>query len=805
MMPNRDRHHVAVRPGSRGTASFAQRVLHRLPLWHWLVAAVVIAELCSREPEIEACVFAQRNSEPDAAQLCEQAWQDTRDEGAAVSGAFDALRTKDDDGLRRWARRASMTLEGARILHLWGQRQFELGDLTGAETTLRRVLALRVDRDPLRATNTAWTLLQLVRNSQPVEESIKLARLAWDQASRGHHPLPRAYAASALADLLIDLGELTAADAVIRRMDPRDSRALKAVAEGSLRAAQGRTELAVTLLGRAYDPSPTDHGSGRPLDARVRLAQALLQLKRIAAAWSAVEGAFESKQRVGGGAIDLQSRLTAVEAEVLLAEGRSDAALARVEHGLAMSSRDSARVRLLNVRGDALVQRGDVAGAEQTWREAADIVESWRASIPSSELRSGLLAHHRHALEALLESTAARGDVAGALEVTRRMVGRGLLDRLRQREVAGTERSLEHTGQKARSLPAGSNDPGAPASPPGRKPRADADATIDNVLRRLDAQRERAATIATAPDLIDATHDMVAIMSGARSTWAIRRRHGLWSIDRVGDRASIAGLVEAYRRAIDDTEVAENLGDALFPLATVPSDGAPLVVLVDRELADVPLAGLRVGGRYLVEHAPILELLAPDLLFAAIRERTWDRPVVLGDPSGDLASAAAEADAVARALAVEPSRGNTATRGALASGSAARVLHVAAHSTVGNGEAALVLSDGTLSSLEIVRRRIAPRLAVIATCRSQVDDDPATSLVAAFLAAGAAGVIGVKRALDDVDGAELMREFYRAGGADDPMRALAAAQRAAIARHHLPHSWAAVSFFGVGSWISNQE
>src|SRR6185436_1551108 len=196
-----------------------------------------------------------------AAALCERAWQDTHDEGAAVSGAFDALRTKDDAALRRWARRASMTLEGARILHIWGQRQADLGELAGAETTLRMALALRVNRDPQRALNTAYNLLQLVRSSQPVEESIRLARLAWDQAARGRHPLGRAFAASALADLLIDLGELNAADAVIRRMDPKDSRALKDVAEGSLRAAQGRTEFAVTLFGRAYDFHPADPGS----------------------------------------------------------------------------------------------------------------------------------------------------------------------------------------------------------------------------------------------------------------------------------------------------------------------------------------------------------------------------------------------------------------------------------------------------------------------------------------------------------------------------------------------------------------
>jgi len=229
------------------------------------------------------------------------------------------------------------------------------------------------------------------------------------------------------------------------------------------------------------------------------------------------------------------------------------------------------------------------------------------------------------------------------------------------------------------------------------------------------------------------------------------------------------------------------------------------VVLVDRELADVPLPGLWVDGAYLVEHAPILEVLAPELLFVPMRQRTWDPPVVLGDPGGDLRNAAAEVDAVAGKLGVEPMRGTRATRDALGNAAGARVVHVAAHSRTGNGEAALMLADGAFSSLDIVRQKIAPRLAVIATCRSHVDDDPATSLVAAFLAAGASGVIGVKRTLDDADGAALMSEFYRLGGADDPLHALAAVQRAAIAQGRPPHAWATVSFFGASAWITNRS
>jgi len=239
----------------------------------------------------------------------------------------------------------------------------------------------------------------------------------------------------------------------------------------------------------------------------------------------------------------------------------------------------------------------------------------------------------------------------------------------------------------------------------------------------------------------------------------------------------------------------------LFPVERLPAPGQPLVVVLDRDLADVPLAGLRTGGRYLIEHAPIVELLAPELIFAAKPDRPWGAPVVVGDPVGNLPAAASEATAVARALGVAPAIGARATRAQVTAAATARVLHVATHSAVEDGLAAFVMNDGSMSSYEIVAQHIAPRLAVIATCRSQVDDDPEHSLVAAFLAAGSAGVIGAKRAIDDAEGAALVKAFYVAGGADDPITALAQAQRAAIHNGLPPHAWAAFSFFGTGGWL----
>jgi CHAT domain-containing protein len=223
--------------------------------------------------------------------------------------------------------------------------------------------------------------------------------------------------------------------------------------------------------------------------------------------------------------------------------------------------------------------------------------------------------------------------------------------------------------------------------------------------------------------------------------------------------------------------------------------------MLDRELSDVALAGLRVAGRYLVEYAPIVEVLAPDLLFAPVPGRPWRPAIAVGDPRGDLLAAAREVRAAASMTGGRAYVGAEATRAAVVAGSDAFLLHVATHASQASGEAAFLLRDGALPTNEIVAQRIAPRLAVIATCRSQVDDDPAGSLVAAFLAAGAPGVIGVKRSLDDSDGAALMANLYRLHGAEDPVRALALAQRAAIAANRPPGAWATVSFFGVGGWV----
>jgi tetratricopeptide (TPR) repeat protein len=737
---------------------------------------------CPAPRIVQDCLDAERSDSAATPDLCERAWNDTRNEEAAASGAYHALKTGDEATLKRWVDRAPRTPQGARILHYWGEALLLHGELRAAEDTLQRALDLQIDRDPNRATNTALMLLELAQSRRPADQSIWLARIAWQQAERGHNELMRACAAVSLIELLLDLGEFATANAVVERMDASQSPTWQGSRDGAmarLEAARGRILTAVALFRRANRLDPANEAvrsTMMPADA-IELVQALLDADQLPEARRDLDRAAGVIAQSLFPSTLLTCRLAGVRASVELAEGQIDAALATVERSLAISCGHAARVQLLNVQGEALQRRAEARGrpedtiaAERAWREAADAVEIWRASIPTTQLRRGLVARHRRALELWLDSTGQRGDAREALDVTQRIIGRQLLDRIYQREAQ------------------------APAA---------VDSSLDRILNRLGSRRELGVTMSAArghADLRDIHHDMVAFMAGARSVWAIRHARGRWSITRVGDRAAVRGWIDDLRGALDDATTAARLGEAMFPAGTLPEADAPIVVMLDRELSDVALAGLRVAGKYLIEHAPIVEVLAPDLLFAKVPGRSWRPAVAVGDPRGDLAAAAREV----RAAAGTSGRvylGAEATRAAVAAGSDAFTLHVATHASHGDGEAAFVLSDGELPANEIVAQRIAPRLAVIATCRSQVDDDPAGSLVAAFLAAGAPGIIGVKRSLDDSDGAALMADLYRLHGAEDPVRALALAQRAAIAANRPPGAWATVSFFGVGGWV----
>jgi len=177
-----------------------------------VVASLALAS-CGRSPsDLEACLAAEQARDLTAASECESAWDTTFDPRAAAAGAHLALIAKDDLAMLRWAPRATNDSEGARVQHFCGALHAERGDVTAAEASFRRALALRIDREPLRAVNTASSLFDLIRNRAPIEDSVKLLRIAWHQASLADDPLGRAMAASELIELLVDFGDIQTAE-----------------------------------------------------------------------------------------------------------------------------------------------------------------------------------------------------------------------------------------------------------------------------------------------------------------------------------------------------------------------------------------------------------------------------------------------------------------------------------------------------------------------------------------------------------------------------------------------------------------
>jgi CHAT domain-containing protein len=146
---------------------------------------------------------------------------------------------------------------------------------------------------------------------------------------------------------------------------------------------------------------------------------------------------------------------------------------------------------------------------------------------------------------------------------------------------------------------------------------------------------------------------------------------------------------------------------------------------------------------------------------------------------------------VATRVGVAPHAGDRATIAALRGAARARVLHVAAHGGLNAGGAYLSLADGEVTSTDIVTWRLAPRLVVLASCASGARPSGSMwgALGGAFLAAGSEAVIATLWSVEDQATAALVRAFYAAGGAEDPVRALAVAQREAITAGASPRQW----------------
>lgn len=490
------------------------------------------------------------------------------------------------------------------------------------------------------------------------------------------------------------------------------------------------------------------------------------------------------------------------------------AALASLED-LPGSEQDDVEVLLL--RGYLAADRGALAESERYLARAA-VVEpldaDWpwevvRARAELSELRGGPLgdlcaeAHYRRAM-AMVAALRATARARSAYFVSSH---RGPFDGLiallarngRWREVLAVILDLDAsdmlraTAAEVMARDRETRDMDIPASSSVMTPPA----TVEDVLS---AWRSRDLVI-----VIAASERQIG--SGGERVYRLRISDGQVAGADIGDASTARKWADDLFADPGDRDAARGLGRMIVPSGAA---GGTLHVLAIGALGKVPLPALRDDdGSLSIGRHPLVRVLA---LRAKHPEASGaGASVVIADPRGDLPSAAKEGAMVAAALGPGaqvsgPGWAFPATRVRLWGASNAELLHVAAHVGVRGRWNALRLADGDVDPVEIIQRRFAPRIAVLASCGSAAatDEEGWGSLAAALLGAGTSVVIATDRSVGDAASLSLMRDFYaQSDWRTDPARALARVQQAMDARAAASRddatkarSWAAFSVLG---------
>ena len=271
----------------------------------------------------------------------------------------------------------------------------------------------------------------------------------------------------------------------------------------------------------------------------------------------------------------------------------------------------------------------------------------------------------------------------------------------------------------------------------------------------------------------------------------------------VGDlRRQVLAVGDASARALALHSLGDRLAKAFLTrasfdvaslLAQAPDD--LLVLRLDNWTVDLPWELARVDGQPLSLSTRLgrqLELSALGRQAAVVAPRDRLEVLVVGDPTGDLPGAAAEADAVARLLDALPGANVTTLVGGVGYADVAReldthsydVFHYAGHArfdVLREEASGLVLADGLLTAQELAFRTHLPRLFVANACHSAATGDvrlqeqaaasrATRNLVSGVLGAGARAFVGAMWEVDDQAAATfatgLYHELVRTGGSD---------------------------------------
>lgn len=521
-------------------------------------------------------------------------------------------------------------------------------------------------------------------------------------------------------------------------------------------------------LAEAARLDPAGQGFGAPYAALVgaRLALAEGRFDAAAQAFAAVEA--QARRDVGGGDAELGWRARFGAGQVARARGDGAAAVGHFMAALGEVERLGLRA---GVRGDRAVFHADrralveetvaLLVAEGRVDEAFGVADGARVR-PLRALKAGLRVG---VLDAAGQARwAAEVDGArGALEAWRVVAAREGL-------VPVAEEAAWQVELAARA--------------------AARDRAIDGAFAWLDA--EAPLSVPSGLDggmvrgLLGEDEVLVAFGPGA---WAFRVDRAGVAVRQVGAGEDLLG---AWRGGLSGGGLSGGALSGVGHVYLVAGDRTEVFALPTAEPA--PL--LEAVGVSFLPYAGVLATGAGVAAGAAL---------VVADPRGDLAQAAAEGRGVAAGIAgARLLSGRAASLDAVLAGLAtAPVFHFAGHGVLrpeSPWDAHLRLAGvDRLGLAEVLTHPVGARLVVLSGCETGTDavlvDDRVVGLPEAFLAAGARSVVATDRRVDDGVTRRFVERFYAAGGAERPGAALRVA--ALALRSEGEAGWSAYRLVGL--------
>jgi hypothetical protein len=575
------------------------------------------------------------------------------------------------------------------------------------------------------------------------------------------------------AELALHIGNLDLADRELRHAEPlletAWDRAQYELSRGNLLQELAREPLHKPQHEQAEQAFLAQHRyaseaelTSHIVSADLNLSYTLAELGRTEDAQRRLDAAVQTRPKLKHGV-----RYQQLQANIEYRRHNLDAAWSLNETIYPKLTGHDPRIEVASLQARIALARRDFAATELWALRGIEAVEKLRASAPLDQ-RAWTLATRREPYELLFVAYARSGRPRDALLSIDRWQGRTTRDAIATaRRGGGLVRAADDAEAIRRWLGSIPSDPATPA-----------------ILRWAAPQ----------PDL--AAIDLLAVLLADHQIWSVTSQHGEVAVRNLGDVEPFEQLATRVRGYPDDRTFTTELGGLVLRDGIARVTSEVLYVLIDGPFATLPVAALRAENRPVIAARPILRVSElPAHPCEAPRRPAQSVVLADADAVQHLPEARREASAVAAHLGVTAKLGPEATSTALFAAPADALLHVATHGDVDGGEV-LRLHDREVTALEISARAHAPARVVMSVCHSAAALDPeaAGSLAAAFLAAGSRQVVAAVRTVTDAGAAEVIGRFYRAGGATDPVRALARAQ-AELAETANP-DWSRFAVFG---------